>query len=343
MNTVASFFESNHERLRAADDHLHSGFSSLVITPRFRASSHVIFLLIPNGTTEPTLVAKIPRLKDASESLEREAAALESIQRLHAGSLNTIPRLIAYEEFRGYPVLVETALNGVLMDNSYIRRRFSDCCEMTLRWLDSLQPQNRALPDSAIWFERLAQKPLDYFANTVSLRDDEAELLDQTRALIAPLRTMRLPFVIEHGDLSHPNLIVGNRDQLGVVDWELATTDGLPGYDLFFFLAYAAFARQRAKANADYITAFQQAYFEGGSWARPYVRTYMNCLGIPVEAIKPLFILTWARYVIQLLQRLELSEQAAVAETTIDWLRANRFFALWRYAVIHADKLDGAW
>jgi aminoglycoside phosphotransferase (APT) family kinase protein len=343
MNTVASFLESNHARLGTADYQLHKGFSSLVITPRFRASSHVIFMLIPNGTTEPTLVAKMPRLKDASASLAREAAALESIQRLHGGKLHTIPRLVAYEEYRGYPILIETALNGVLMDNNYIRRRFSDCCEMTLRWLDSLQPQDRALPDSSVWFERLAQKPLDHFARAVTLSDDEAELLDQTRALIAPLKTMRLPFVIEHGDLSHPNLIVSGKGRLGVVDWELATTGGLPGYDLFFFLAYAAFARQRAQTNADYIAAFQQAYFEAGAWARSYAKSYLNGLGLPDESIKPLFILTWARYVIQLLQRLEISEQAAIGQTTIDWLRGNRFFALWRYAVSHADKLDGVW
>jgi len=32
--------------------------------------------------------------------------------------------------------------------------------------------------------------------------------------------------VAEHGDLSHPNLIVDPNDELGVVDWELATTEG---------------------------------------------------------------------------------------------------------------------
>jgi aminoglycoside phosphotransferase (APT) family kinase protein len=345
MNTVASFLHANRERLDTAAYRLNDGFSSLVITPRFRASSHVIFILIPKGTTEPTLVAKMPRLKDASESLAREAAALQTIQGLHDGKLNSIPRVIAFEEYRGYPILVETALNGVLMDNAYIRRHFGNCCDMVVRWLHSLQPHNRDLPEASVWFARLAQAPLNYFAGALNLNADELDLLDKTQALIAPLQTMRLPFVVEHGDLSHPNLIVSRQGELGVVDWELASAEGLPGYDLFFFLAYAAFARQRAQANADYISAFHQAYFEPNSWARPYVKAYLHQLGIDENAIKPLFVLSWARYVIQLLQRLDLTEQeqTSVADATADWLRGNRFFALWRHAVTHADQLEGSW
>lgn len=345
MNTAASFLTDNRQRLNTGAYHLNDGFSSLVITPRFRASSHVIFLLIPNGTTEPTLVAKMPRLKDASESLAREAAALEAIQRLHGGSLKSIPQLIAFEDYRGYPILVETALNGVLMDNDYIRRHFAACCDMVVDWLQALQPPGYGTTEPAAWFDLLARQPLEYFAAALRLNDDEQALLEKTQALIAPLREMLLPLVVEHGDLSHPNLIVSASGQPGVVDWELATTEGLPGYDLFFFLAYAAFARQRARANDDYIAAFHQAYFEPEGWARRYVKTYRQALGIPEAAIKPLFILSWARYVIRLLQRLDLTEQqqASVADTTADWLRGNRFFGLWRYAVTHAEQLDGVW
>lgn len=341
MNAVARFLDTHRERLDIARYRLSGAYSSLMLTPRFKASRHVIFLLMPEDQSEPTLVAKLPRLQQASDSLDHEAKSLRAIQTLHGGQLDSIPQVVAYESYSGYPILVETALNGILMDNAYIRRHFAACCNAVVDWLVTLQPQDRAALD-ANGFGRLVRAPLTYFTQFFPLNDEERELLTATEELIAPLAKMVLPQVIEHGDLSHPNLMMNAQGRLGVVDWELATTEGLPTCDLFFFLTYAAFALDRARRNDEYITAFHKAFFEPEGWARPYVTSYLRSLGMSDSAIKPLFVLCWIRYLIQLLQRLEAPEQT-ITQATADWLRTNRYYALWRHTVTHADKLDGTW
>jgi aminoglycoside phosphotransferase len=340
VNSVLTFLHSNRQRLDLDRYSATAQFSSIVLTPRFRASSHVVFLVMAKGKSEPLLVAKVPRLANASASIEREVAGLRAVQSLRPQGFDSIPRVIAFEPYCGYPLLVETALVGQPMDPAAVRRDLAGCCETVLGWLAEVQ---QPAQHDASWFARLAERPLHYFEEVFPLSAEEARRLLQTLELVAPLRDMRLPLVFEHGDLSHPNIMLLRRGGLGVVDWELAEPQGLPAYDLFCFLVYAAFAKHNARAGGDYLSAFQTAFFGRAAWARPYMLAYAKRLGLPTEALTPLFILCWGRYVANLLMRLGDADapQGRLEQSTADWLRANRYYALWRYSVTHVHDL--AW
>jgi hypothetical protein len=128
---------------------------------------------------------------------------------------------------------------------------------------------------------------------------------------------------------------------LGVVDWELAQVDGLGASDLFFFLSYVAFSRENANQTGQFEAAFQRAFFGREAWAVPHVLAYAARTGLPREQLAPLFVLTWARYTTRLVQRLQAGEDgpAPVGADLAAFLRANRFYALWRYSLAHADQL----
>jgi hypothetical protein len=147
--------------------------------------------------------------------------------------------------------------------------------------------------------------------------------------------------VFEHGDLSHPNIMLLRNGEPGVVDWELADPRGLPTYDLFYFLTYIAFASQNARKGGEHLAAFQAGFFGHAAGARPYVAAYAGRLRLPPHTLTPLFVLCWARYMTSLLQRLDAAPATGrLAAETADWLRANRYYALWRHAVQHARALD---
>ncbi len=82
MNSVLTFLHSNRQRLDLARYGATAQLSSIVLTPRFRASSHVVFLVMARGRSEPLLVAKVPRLANATASIEREVAGLRAVQSL---------------------------------------------------------------------------------------------------------------------------------------------------------------------------------------------------------------------------------------------------------------------
>ena len=342
MDTVLTFLAANRERLDLAGYGVPEQLLSVIITPRFRASSHVVFLIVAQGDSAPLLVAKLPRLGGASASVEREVANLRAVQAGRSGGFASIPRVIAFEEYLGRPMLVETALVGRPMDPSTVRRDRARCCSLVTDWLATLpRPDSTADTQATHWFKYLIEQPLTHFQHAFPLSAEEERLLERTRELVAPLRDVDLPLVFEHGDLSHPNIMLLENGSPGVVDWELAEPCGLPSYDLFFFLTYAAFASQNARKSGDYLAAFHGAFFGRESWARPYVDAYARRLLLPPHVLTPLFVLSWARYIANLLLRLDTQRTGgkATAETA-QWLRSNRYYALWRHAVKNASALD---
>jgi aminoglycoside phosphotransferase len=342
MNTVLTFLEANRQRLDLARYGVPERLSSVVITPRFRASSHVVFLIIAPNKPEPLLVAKLPRLAGASASVEREVANLRAVHDRRAGGFDSIPRVIAFEEYLGRSILVETALVGQPLDPATVRRDRARGCDAVAGWLAELQwTVSGADLAEADWFSRLVERPLRHFQSVFPLSVDEAQLLERTWELIAPLRDVAPPMVFEHGDLSYPNIMLLKDGTPGVVDWELAEPQGLPTYDLFFFLTYVAFASHNARKSSDYLAAFHAAFFGHAAWARPYVAAYARRLQLPPHTLTPLFVLSWARYMTSLLLRLDADPAGGrLTSETANWLRANRYYALWRHAVTNASALD---
>jgi hypothetical protein len=170
---------------------------------------------------------------------------------------------------------------------------------------------------------------------------DEVDLVKRTLELVEPLREAELPDVVEHGDLSYPNLIWTGENRVGVVDWELAEEHGLPLQDLVYFLTYATFALRRARDTTAQVAAFDDAFFAGGGWARVRVEAYARDLALDRELLTPLFVFCWARTVGRLVDRIGGEEAAPMSEESVAWIQQNRYYALWRHAIAHADEL--AW
>lgn len=305
--------------------------SWLMITPRFRASSHVIVLLLDEATRRPALAMKIARLPADASSLDREAALLREIESSRPGGYDSVPRVVGYGERQRHPMLIETALNGVPMDAALVRRDQALCCDRITSWLIDLQAVSRR-PPGPNSHARLIDAPLERLREVLGAADEG--LIEATRDRLAPLRTPGVPLVCEHGDVSHPNLLL-TPDGVGVLDWETADQAGLPGCDLFFFLTYVAFARRRWwRRRQTHADAFDEAFFGPTAWALPYIDRYAVSLRLDPSTLDPLFLATWPRYLAGLAARLgEHGTTPAERAATAAWLRANRYYALWRHAI----------
>jgi aminoglycoside phosphotransferase (APT) family kinase protein len=342
LNIVLDFLKNNRQRLNLERYGAPEELSYVVLTPRFRTSNNVVFLMLAKGQPSPVLVVKMPRLAGDNASIEREAANLLAVQASRPGGFDSIPCVVAFEQHHDRPILVETALVGQPMNRTAVRHDSASACEAVTRWLTGVQqPTSSPTSVDPHWFERLVKAPLRHFANTFPLSAGEAQLLEQTWELIQPLRDASVPLVFEHGDLSHPNILLLEDGEVGVIDWELAEPHGLPACDLFFFLSYAAFARHNAYSNDDCLSAFHTAFFGPQAWTRPYIEDYATQLGLPLHLLTPLFVLCWARYTAGLLLRLGHTEvpQAPLDPDTVTWLRASRYLALWQYTLAHVNEL----
>jgi aminoglycoside phosphotransferase (APT) family kinase protein len=297
---------------------------------------------MPRGQSEPVMVAKVPRLAGPSSSVTREVTNLRAVQASRSGGFTSIPQVIAFENYASRQFLLETALVGKPMDPPAVRSDPDRCCRAMIDWLTELQPATQQRSHSQTeWVENLVARPLRQFRSLLSLSAEEVQWLAVTQDLVVPLQKAGLSPVFEHGDLSYPNVMWLHNGQPGIVDWELASPRGLPGFDLFFFLSYIAFARHKARSSGDYLPAFREAFFGEGAWAVPYIRCYFQHLQLPEDTWAPLFILTWLRYMTSLLDRLDEASQSSgeLGAETAAWLRQNRYYELWHYAVTNVSDL----
>jgi aminoglycoside phosphotransferase (APT) family kinase protein len=338
MNTVVAFLHENQARLGLERYGGLTGMQSLILTPNFRASRHLIFLLFPEGQRTPALVAKVPRAADGGSSLEQEARNLQAVHAATPGGMDSIPRLVAYETYCGYPLLIETAIVGPLMSPAAVRANRDANCDLLLEWLVTLERSTASTADVG-WFERLIEQPIGELARLLSLDEGEQQALEQTHQHTQALRSANFPLVCEHGDMSHPNIILLSETQVGVIDWELADPHGLPACDWFFFLSYVASALAQARTPDEHLKAFESAFFGQTAWAGALIRRYTQSMGLADDLLKPLFVACWARYTAYLLLRLSEQQVAADADSA-KWLRTNRYYHYWRYTLDHLDQLS---
>jgi thiamine kinase-like enzyme len=343
MNTVLNFLRQNWPRLQLQNYGDPSRLSCIIATPRFRASAHLIFFILSGNDPRPIFVAKTPRLPGDTQRLDREVMNLRLVQAARPSGFDSIPRVLAYEDYCEHRLLIETPLVNPTMRPAVVRRQPQMCIAAMMKWLFELNEARRKPADvNDDWYRRLILRPLEYFEAMFPVCAEEKDLLGKTRELAQTLRERSLPLVFEHGDLSSPNILLGNNNEIAVVDWELAESRGLPAVDLFFFLTYVAFARERARDEHDFLNAFQNAFFGPRAWAIPYILQYREFLQLSSNVLKPLFVLCWSRYVAGLVTRLKEREDPSLplSERDANWLRRNRYYTLWKYAVENMNELS---
>jgi aminoglycoside phosphotransferase len=315
--------------------------STVLLTPREPTSNCVVALVLDARSGAPAAVVKIPRLAEAEGALAREAATLRAIQ---AGRPTaTVPSVIALASVDGHTLLVESALVGETITPAELRRRPRRCVDDILRWLLELPVPGR---EPAV-YDALVEAPLRRFAAALPRSAVETGLVAETLDAVDELRQAALPAVVEHGDLSHPNLIRLVDGRVGVVDWELAEVAGLPAADLCFFLGYVAATLRRARSPRRLAAAFDEAFAAPDGWARAPLLSYARRIGIEPSLLSPLLVATWARYAARFVARVEgaaaapESADGTISPVALAALRDSPHRVLWERALRSRPRFGG--
>ena len=200
-SSYVSAFLSETPALRLPERVVQAGVAGLLLTPGFETSRHVIALLVPRGDIHRRLSGRHP-VSPATERRSRPKRPCYRTSEARGGP--AAPRIVAFEEVHGRPLLLEAAIVGTPMNPEGSRRRSRRLHRAGLGWLAGLPVTADAADEAA--FERLLAEPLARFAAAAGPR--VRGLVDRTRAAVEPLRQARVPLVFEHGDLGHPNLLV---------------------------------------------------------------------------------------------------------------------------------------
>ena len=316
--------------------------SRLLVTPWFEASRHVLCLYMDRHGSLAA-VAKMPRRPGDVDGIRHEADVLRTLARTEAlaGHLPEVLQL----SMGAQPFLLETALRGRSADPGTVRARGDGIIEAGLDFLARL-PTTGSTATDATWFTRLIEEPLADVAARVALPSMPV-LVQETLARLEPLRQWSFPLVAEHGDLSHPNLILDKGGRLLAIDWERSNLPGIPGHDLFFLLQYVAEARHDTFERVGQLAAFDQAFVGATGWASPWVRRYAAGLGLSAEMLPALLLATWARSSAGLATRVAPPEGGILvpgnlshkSDTLAVAFAEDRDHALWNHALKRFNDL----
>lgn len=338
MNLAESYLHTKWGDFGLGSVERPNDLACVLITPRFAASAHVVYLFLDRDTRFPVVAVKIPRSTEGADALHNEAANLVAVGRDWPESAGSVPRVLAFEEWRGVMLLVETGVPGPPLSADYVLRNRERCAEMISTWCEEVGRATASRdPEPVLQFERLIGGPLRALDATAPQESKVVDLVRLTLDILEPRGRVGLPSAFEHGDLAAPNLMIADQ-RLGVVDWELANPKGLALNDLFFGLTFVAIAGAQARGPADCVRAFHDAFCSHSAWAIPHVERVAARLELPRDLLTPLMIASWARYVARVPERLSLA-RGGHGDPTADWFESSRFAAIWRHTVENIDRL----
>jgi hypothetical protein len=287
---------------------------------RHYSSQKVVIFLFDGASSVPSIVVKLPRDVRFNERIDVDYRAIERVHSL-AGHERRVPVPLFVGAYGGRRVAAVGAVQGTPFPHAAGDDRHGALAWAVIHWLGELGAStSRMTPTSELvdplheLVRRLeALYPLDT-AERRALHRHVDELTDAAD---------ELPVVFQHGNVADWNLIVGPDGNIVFLDWEFAEPDGLPLWDVFFFLRFQGWPLR---------TGWQRQLY--GKWRprrdvflrssnadllRRAIATYRRYVDVPAGAIEPLFHLCWAHQCLN----------AATHETPVT-LSANPMFRLLR-------------
>lgn len=265
-----------------------------LVTPRFAMSRAVVGVATDPEGRRLDSVVKAARRPDDDHLIRAEAAHLcDLLDR--TGPFPGAPSRPHVEARGGRIVLVEDAVPGLPLDRRSVRRDPAGALRAGRCWIEALPRGPRSRPVDDGRSEALLERAIATIASRPGPRSDErADLAARAEVLLAPLTAAELPVVFEHGDLSHPNVMVDRDGAFGVVDWERSRADGLPLHDLTLFATYVVESVLRPAGPSDLAAEAGVALGPGG-WAWPEVALHAEHLDIDRRLVEPLMLACWTR------------------------------------------------
>lgn len=104
------------------------------------------------------------------------------------------------------------------------------------------------------------------------------------------------PLVFQHGDPGTWNALITESGKVAFLDWESAERNGMPLWDLFYFLRSYIMGAARSKGIGDRIQAIVQLLLTHSPYSQLYVdstETYCHQTGLSGSLTEPIFYTCW--------------------------------------------------
>lgn len=244
----------------------------------------------------PDYVVKMIRDPIFNPRLENEFRALSLLHEKGIGDRETLPQVAFFGHHSDLAVLGETAIDGTPFRQQ--TEATADClyARAAIDWLVDLSAAT-ANPTAATP-EQVAEGLRKLFERFVEIYQFT---LEQRTYLVEQIATIAcsqeaFPLVFQHGDPGTWNVMVTKSGQVAFLDWEAAEPQGMPLWDLFYFLRSYCVGAARARGTRDRLEGFTQHFLAESPFSQLVIEAtgrYCERTALPGPLVEPLFYTCW--------------------------------------------------
>ncbi len=258
------------------------------------SSRKVLFFLFEGAQTSPRYLVKLVRDAIFNNRLENEAHALQQLHAQGFGERHLLPQVTFSGCADDLFVVGETIVEGAPFLS---RTALSPTCPLAqaaVAWLTDLGAETVTWQPAPAVAGALRQL-FERFMALYHLPDAERDFL---ASQIARLGETERPFplVFQHGDPGPWNILVAPDGRVALLDWESAEPQGMPLWDLFYFLRSYALNVSRAAGISDRLEGVARHLLDESplsGWIVGTVRDYCAQVRLGSQYVEPLYYACW--------------------------------------------------
>lgn len=295
---------------------------------KFNANKNIFYLFDAKGEKAKAVV-KMTRAPELNKRLENEYRVLAKLHQNSFVAKGTYPEPLFFGTHAGLAVLGQMAVYGEPFRSR--TKATIDCpiANDALNWIVQLGIASvNTVAATSVEVEAALTKLYRRFAEIYPLSNLEADFLSDQIKMISRV-TRKFPLVFQHGDPGTWNMLVSPENRVIVIDWEAGEPEGLPLWDLFYFLRTYGSWMSRAQSKKNPLQSFSQNFLEPSPLHALLLTTlkrYCDGVGLAADLISPLFYTCWMHRALKESTRLQK-----------DGLAKGTFFTLLRHCIEHRN------
>ncbi|MDZ7360024.1 MAG: phosphotransferase [candidate division KSB1 bacterium] len=275
---------------------------------KFNANKNIFYLFDPARPDKPVVVVKMTRAPEFNKRLENEYHVLASLHEKRFVEQGTYPEPLFFGTHAGLAILGQKAVHG-----EPFRRRTTatiDCplANDALNWIVKLGiASSKPAAANAAAAQAALMKLYRRFAEIYPLSDLETDFLAEQIQTMGSL-VKKFPFVFQHGDPGTWNMLASPENHVIVIDWEAGEPEGMPLWDLFYFIRTYGSWMSRAQSKKNPLQSFSQHFLEPSplhELLSATLKRYCAGAGLEAGAIAPLFYTCWMHRALKEATRLQ--------------------------------------
>jgi len=261
-----------------------------------RNTRKVLFFLLNKESGEAEAVVKLTRSAAFNSRLENEYRALAELNKKSVVNAETFPQPLFFGHSGSLAILGEKIIHGkpfrkatsATIDCSFAKAAFEWIIDLGENTADSKA-------DGAARVAEVLRNLFDQFKQIYKLTTSEHTFLVNQIEAIAQ-SPAGFPTVFQHGDPGIWNVMATDSGGVAFLDWEAAEQQGMPLWDLFYFLrSYGTWMSQRAGMR-DSLKSFAKNFIlpsDASKLLQHLTQDYCERVRLNKSLVEPLFYTCW--------------------------------------------------